>query len=294
MTDTPSYLRFVPAAFVVLWSSGWIAAGFAAPYSEPLTFLSARYAIAAAMLWLACTALAVTWPRGHHIGHAMICGVLLQGLYLTGVWWSVMHGLPVAISGLISALQPIFTAMLAPWLLGETITRRQWTGVGLGFLGIVMVLSPALARLPVDQLNSMLGLLAVNMLGMVSVTAGTFYQKRFVVDGDVRAITTLQNAGALAATLPLALMTESLRITWNLQIVLTMAWAVLGMSIGAVALLSLLIRHGAVSKAAALIYLMPPMVAFEAFLFLGETLTPPQMLGMAVTVVGVWLAVSRS
>src|SRR5262249_8280056 len=150
-----------------------------------------------------------------------------------GVWWSVMHGLPVAISGLVSALQPILTALLAPHLADERITRQQWLGVGLGFAGIAMGVSPALAALPPGQVGTVLVPLAVNVAGMIGVTLGTFYNKRWVT-GDLRAVTALQNVGAAAATLPFALATESMRIVWNLQTVLTMVWVVLGMSIGAV------------------------------------------------------------
>jgi drug/metabolite transporter (DMT)-like permease len=292
MTSSPTFLRFTPAMFVILWSSGWIAAGVAMHYAEPLTFLSVRFALAAGILGVACVAMGVEWPRsGAEIGHALMAGVLLHGLYLTGVWGAVMNGLPVAISGLIAALQPILTALLAPWLLGETITRRQWAGVAVGFVGMATVLQPALAQVPAEKLQSLLIPLAVNLIGIVSVTFGTFYQKRFVASGDLRAITVLQNVGALAVTIPLALLFETLRLEWNVQTALTMAWSVFGMSFGAVALLLLLIRHGAVSRAAALIYLMPPMVAVQAMLFLGESLTIVQMAGIAVTAAGVALVV---
>lgn len=295
MPNTPKYLRFVPAIFVLLWSTGWLAARAAMPYSEPLTFLSARYALAAVVLAIICSAMQVEWPRSWKaIGHALMSGVFLHAMYFAGVWWSVMHGLPVAISGLITALQPILTALLAPVLVGETITRRQWAGVLLGLAGIAMVLSPALAAIPPGKLETILVPLAVNVMGMIGATLGTFYQKRFVTTGDLRVVTALQNVGALLATLPFAMATETMRIEWNLQIVLTMAWVVLGMSIGAVFLLLLLIRHGAVSRAAALIYLMPPMVALQAMLLLGETLSPLQMVGMCVTACGVALAVRAS
>ena len=287
-------LRFAPAIFVVLWSTGWLAARAAMPYSEPLTFLTLRYVLAAVVLAAICSAMSVEWPRERKaIGHALISGVFLHAMYFAGVWWSVMHGLPVAISGVVSALQPILTALLAPYLVNEKITRSQWAGVLLGFIGVAMVLSPALAQLPPDKLSSVLLPLAVNVAGMVGVTLGTFYQKRFVTGGDLRAVTALQNVGAAFATLPFAFATETMRIVWNFQTVLTMAWVVLGMSIGAVGLLVMLIRQGAVSRAAALIYLMPPMVALQAVFILDETLTTLQMLGMAITAAGVALVVRK-
>ncbi len=287
-------LRLAPTLFVLLWSTGWLAPRFAMPYAEPLTFLTLRYAIAAVVLAAICVAMNVEWPKDRRlVGHAIFSGVPLSAMYLAGVWWSVMNGLPVAISGLISALQPILTALLAPHLANERITRQQWAGIALGFVGIAMVLSPALAAVPSDKLNALLIPLAVNVAGMVGVTLGSFYSKRYVTGGDIRAVTTLQNVGAAAATLPFAMATETMQITWSLPLVLTMAWVVFGMSIGAVGLYLMLIRNGAVSRAATLIYLMPPLVALQAVLILDETLTPAQMIGMAVTALGVALAVRK-
>jgi drug/metabolite transporter (DMT)-like permease len=79
-------------------------------------------------------------------------------------------------------------------------------------------------------------------------------------------------------------------ITWNLTIVLVLAWSVIGLSLGGIGLYLLLIRKGEVSRAATLIYLVPPAVAIEAYLLFGETLTLVQIIGMVVTVMGVVLA----
>lgn len=287
-------LRVAPVLFVLLWSTGWISARFAAPYAEPLTFLVWRYVLAG----LALTAFALTagavWPRRPaDIGHALLSGVLLHAIYLGGVWWAIAHGLPAGISGLIAAIQPILTALLAPALVGERVTRQHWTGIALGFAGIALVLEPKLALVMRDGFAGTALPLLVNVAGMVSVTAGTFYQKRYVQKGDLRTVTVLQYAGAAAITAPVAWLTESFRIDWNTTLVLTMAWSVLALSIGAIALLLLLIRKGAVSRAAALIYLVPPAVALEAFVLFGETLAPVQIAGMACAALGVALATRR-
>lgn len=286
-------LTLAPGLFVLIWSTGWISARFAAPYADPLTFLSVRYALAGALLAVLCVASGVVWPRGKAAAHAALSGVLLHAIYLGGVWWAISKGLPAGISGLIAAVQPILTAFLAPRLAGETIPLRHWLGIVLGFGGILMVLGPKLAGLSGAALSSQLMPLGINVVAMISVTLGTFYQKRFIAAGDLRAVTVLQYAGALAITLPIAWLTEPMRIAWNLSMVLNMAWAVLALSIGAIGLLLMLIRQGAVSRAAALIYLVPPTVALEAFLLFGETLNGLQMVGMAVTAFGVALAVRR-
>lgn len=286
-------LTLAPGLFVLIWSTGWISARFAAPYADPLTFLSVRYASAGALLALLCVASGAVWPRGKAAAHAATSGVLLHAIYLGGVWWAISKGLPAGISGLIAAVQPILTAFLAPRLASEAIPARHWAGIILGFAGIIMVLGPKLLQLSGAALTDQLLPLGLNVIAMVSVTLGTFYQKRFLPSGDLRAVTTLQYVGALAVTLPVAWLIEPMRIDWNLTTVLNLAWAVLALSIGAIGLLLMLIRQGAVSRAAALIYLVPPTVAVEAFLLFGETLNGLQMAGMAITAIGVALAVRR-
>ena len=163
----------------------------------------------------------------------------------------------------------------------------------LGFLGIALVLEPKLIAIDPARLSETLLPLAINIVSMISVTAGTFYQKRFIPSGDLRTITALQYAGAFLVTLPVAYLLEPMRIVVSVPFILIMAWSVLALSLGAIGLLLLLIRRGAVSRAAALIYLVPPSVAIEAYIAFGETLLLTQIGGMIVTVIGVALATRR-
>jgi len=64
---------------------------------------------------------------------------------------------------------------------------------------------------------------------------------------------------------------------------------VIVLSIGAILLLMLLIKHGDVSKVSALIFLVPGVAAVMAWLLFDETLTLIQILGMVVCAGGVLL-----
>lgn len=292
-SHTSLILRFAPVIFVAIWSTGWVSARYGADYSDPLTFLFARFALA----FCAMAAIALTfrapWPKGRAFGHAMVSGVLLHAVYLGGVWWAIAHGVPAGISGLVAALQPILTAVFAPILLRERIGWPQWSGIVLGFGGIALVLEPKLAILGDAAETLPLMSLAINGLAMASVTAGTFYQKRFIPSGDLRTITALQYAGAFFAIAPFAILLEPMHMEWGWGLAAVMTWSVIALSLGAIGLLLLLIREGAVSRAAALIYLVPPSVAVEAWLAFGETLSLIQLSGMALTVMGVLLATRR-
>lgn len=283
-------LRLAPVLFVLIWSTGWIAARAAAPLADPLTFLAARYALAALALFLILLAFGVKMPSDRRLwAHGLASGVLLHAIYLGGVWYVIDEGLATPLSGLIAALQPLLTAVLAVAWLAEQLTRRQWLGLGLGFAGLVIALLPKLFELEGEALTAAAWLIVINVVAMVSVTLGTLYQKRFLQGGDLRAISMLQYVGATLATLPFAYLLEEMHITINIESVAIMAWSVLGLSLAAIGLLLLLIRHGAVSRAATLIYLIPPLVALEAWILFGEDLAPIAILGMLITVFGVYL-----
>jgi drug/metabolite transporter (DMT)-like permease len=283
--------RIAPALFVLLWSSGWIVPVYAARHSSAEAFLSARFACAALAFIIVAAVMRARWQRDPvAIGHAVVSGALMHGVYLGGVWWAIFNGVPASISGVIAALQPLLTAAIAPWMVGERLSRTQLVGLFLGFAGILIALIPTFEGLSADMFVQRAVPVAVNILAMNGAVLGTLYQKRFVTTGDMRTNAVWQYLGALLVVVPLALIVEPPRFDPSPELLLSLAWSLLVLSMGAVALLLYLIGRGQVSRAASLIYLMPPVVAIESFLFLGEPLHATMIVGTAIVVVGVWLA----
>ncbi len=282
--------RIAPALFVLLWSTGWIVAKYASPHADPLTFLSLRFAIAAALFAVITIASRAAWPKTRAGWlHGIVSGVFLHGLYLGGVWWAISQGVPASVSGLIAALQPLLTAIVAPYIVGERLSGAQKLGVVLGFAGLTVAILPRLLALDSAMMQVALVPLLVNIVAMASVTSGTIYQKRHLQEGDLRAIATLQYVGGFLVVLPLALLFEPMRIDWNLEFALAMGWSVFGLSLVSIMLLLYLIRRGQVSRAASLTYLVPPAVAIESWFLFGEALTVPMIIGTLIVVTGVWL-----
>ena len=52
MSSYQSWLRWIPVIFVLIWSTGFIAAKFALPYIEPYTLLFLRKLITLALIEL--------------------------------------------------------------------------------------------------------------------------------------------------------------------------------------------------------------------------------------------------
>lgn len=291
MTNGLKLETIAPALFVLLWSTGWIVAKYITPHADPLTFLALRFALAAGVFVAIAFALSAKWPKTRTGWfHAVFSGLFLHAIYLGGIWWAIQKGVPSSVSGLLAALQPLMTAMVAYWAVQERLTVSQRLGIVLGFSGLVIAIGPGLLALDTAELGAATFPLAVNVISMAAVTAGTIYQKRFLQEGDLIPVATLQYVGAFLFILPAAIVLEpAMRIDWNVESVLAMAWSVFGLSLGAILLLLYLIRRGQVSRAASLIYLVPPAVGIEAWLIFGEQLTIPLVVGTIVVVAGVWL-----
>ena len=285
--DQPqAWLAAAPVIFVLLWSTGFIGARLTAPYAEPLSFLAYRFAIVAVILALWSLVVRAPWPSAQDAWRATLAGAFIHGGYLGSVYWAVFHGMPAGVSALIIGLQPLMTAFLAAPLLGEKISGRHWIGLVVGIAGISMVLWP---KLTWSDYGITPVTIAVSVAGTLFIAGGSIYQKRFAAGLDMRTGNVFQFIGATVVVFIGAALTETFQVTWNAPVIFAMFWVVFVLSIGAITLLYLMIRHGDVSKVAGLFYLVPASTAIMAWLLFDETLLIIQMAGMAVCAAAVIL-----
>jgi drug/metabolite transporter (DMT)-like permease len=279
------WLRAMPIVFVLIWSTGFIVARYGMPYAPPMTFLAVRYALSMLCFALWIVVAKVAWPANRaqwiHLG---LVGVLVHAGYLGGVWTAVKLGMGSGLSSLIVGFQPVLTAI---WLSGTggRVAARQWAGLTLGFVGLLLVVSAKLGLGEVSTAN-----IAFAIIALLSITTGTLYQKRFVTPCDVRSANAVQLAAALLVTLPFALL-ETEAMQWNAQLSWAMAWSVLGLTLGGSSLLYILIQRGAATSVTSLLYLVPPTTALMAWVLFSEPITWATVLGTALTALGVWLVV---
>lgn len=285
-------LRAMPAVFVLIWSTGFIVARYGMPHAPPMKFLAMRYLLSVLCFLVWAFAMRAAWPRGRvQWGHLAVTGLLMHAGYLGGVWAAVKAGMGAGLAALLVGLQPVLTAVWVSSRGGE-VAGRQWTGLALGLAGLVLVVWQKLGLGEVHALN-----LVFAFVALVSITAGTLYQKRFVEPCDVRTANLVQLAAAFALTLPLAaLETEAMAWTTaagavNWELAGAMGWSVLGLTLGGSSLLYLLIQRGAATTVTSLLYLVPPTTALMAWVLFDEPITALTIAGMALTAVGVSLVV---
>jgi drug/metabolite transporter (DMT)-like permease len=288
----PHLGRFVaanaPLLFVLLWSTGYLGAKAGLPYAEPFTLLCLRFVLALLLL-----APLVAWLKpamamsGRERAHLMVSGLLLHGVYLGGVFAAIELGLSAGLTALIVGAQPLLTSLAAPLLFGERPGVRHWVGILLGLAGITLILGGgADADFALPAL-----LAAVAALG--GITAGTLYQKRFCSRHDLLAVTVHQYLPTAVLFGAAALVFETREIDWTVPFVAALLWLVLALSLGAILLLTHLIKHGEAARVSSLFYLVPPVTAVEAWLLFDEPLGWGKVAGIALVALGVWLVMRR-
>lgn len=275
----------MPVVFVLIWSTGFIVARFGMPYAPPMKFLVLRYALSVGCFAVWAFATGARFPANRsQFKHLAVIGMLMHGGYLGGVWAAVKLGMGAGLAALLVGLQPGLTAV---WISsrGGAVSRRQWSGLLLGFGGLALVVWQ---KLGIGEINAANFALALGAL--LSITAGTLYQKRFLAPCDVRTANLVQLCAAFVVTVPLALL-ESEGMQWNGQLIAALAWSVLALTLGGSSLLYLLIQRGAATAVTSLLYLVPPCTALMAWLLFAEPIAMSTVLGMGLAALGVSLVV---
>lgn len=282
----------MPLLFIILWSSGYITGAVGLEYAEPFTMTFIRFGTASAILFLVAVILKAPWPKGMQLVHISIVGLLIQAIQFGGVYSGMSLGVSASVSALIIGMMPVLTALGAGLFLGESVSKKQWSGLLLGVLGVALVVSEGLNFSADDSLlstNNLMGYLLV-ILGLLGITAGTLYQKKFCQGMDLRTGGAIQLAIAAVVMGVLATETETMQIEWTLGFISSTACLVFLNSIGAVSLMYLMLRRGKASTVASLFFLVPPVTAVMATLILGDDFSLMEMTGFVVTVSGVYLA----
>ena len=271
------------AAFVLVWSSGYIASPAAVRASAPLTVLGWRFALAAGVGALIALAL----RRQPRMTRPVILRVAAVGLVMNAVQFSLMflafdRGLPAVLGSLFHALSPVLTALLAAALLHERISRLQVGGFVVGVVGVLIVLGPE-----VEQAGGVAAVL-LGAAAMLMLSGGTLGQRWIGEEPDLLWSTVLQFA---VSALPVIVAGWLVEGDWPVvdpaATAVSLVFLVLVNSLAGLALLSMLVRRAGSGAAASLFFLSPPVTAVMAWVLLGETLGLRELAGLVVAVVGV-------
>lgn len=281
-------IPLVPLLFVLLWSTGFIGAKYGLPYIEPFYMLFLRMVMTLAVFLALIVLLRSQWPSLRQSGHQMVTGSLVHGAYLGGVFAAIKLGMGAGIVAILVGLQPLLTAIIGRIWLNQSLSNRQLAGLFIGLAGVTVVVGSS-KDLSVTGLSP--GAIAAAVIALAGISIGTLYQKRF--GGGVNLLTgsffqylaTAVWMGALAWSF------ETREVIWSGELISALGWLVFGLSVSAILLLMYMIREGEASRVASYFYLVPPVTVVEAWLLFDESLSGLALIGIAITVLGVYLVI---
>lgn len=281
----PLWLLTAPVLFLLLWSAGFAVAKLGLQHAPPLTLLALRYVAVLVILLPIAAVIRPPLPQNLRAWvDVAVTGFLIQVVYFGLCYLAFKSGTSAGAVAIIVCLQPILVALIAPRFVGEATGLRGWAGLALGLAGAALVIA---SRQSIAA-EGLFGILCAAG-GLLGITGGTLYEKRFGVTHHPVTANLIQYAVGTAFTVPLATVTERFAVDWSWPFAGVMAYLVLGNSLLAMTLLLAMIRAGAVSRVSALFYLVPPLSALFAWPLLGEVMPIWGWAGMALAAGGVAL-----
>lgn len=274
-------------AFVLLWSSGYIAAQFGLSGSGAFTLAVLRFLGSGAIIGVWLLLQPARAADRSDLQRAAIAGALLQAGFFGFTYAGMRAGVPPAAAGLIAGLMPLTTALGAAALLGEKLGRHAASGFVLGLGGVLLVIGPRLVH-P----GSVPGY-ALMACALLSLSLGTLLQKRHASHIDPRLSLLVQLAVSLLMLLPFAWSLEGLRVQITTGFVGGLLWVILVNSCAGLLLYLWLLTHGAAGRVAGVFYLVPPVTAVLAAAVLGADFGLRETAGFALAALGVWLGQRR-
>ena len=278
-------IRIFPFIFVLLWSSAFITTKPIIDNSDPFAALAFRFFFVAVGFYLfSLYSSQSIFVDKKNLIESFLSGVLFHGFYLGGVFYSISIGMPTGIAALIVTLQPILTNALSGPILGEEVSKKQWVGVLLGFIGAALVLG-----LDVGSDIPFLGLVAT-IVALIAITTSTIWQKKLSNNLPLSVSNFYQAVGGCLFHVLIIILFTKPYINFTKTFIVAMSHQIFLVSFGAFTILMFLIKKNSASKTVSIFFLIPATSAMMAWIFLNESLTNLDLIGFLITSIGVYIA----
>lgn len=275
-------------ALTCMWSPAFLFMKLAVADIPPFTVVTLRVGLAALMLLPLLLILRRPLPKNRMFWlHAFVMAIVSSVLPM-GLFCYALQSIDSALGALLNGGSPIFTALMAHFLLpSDRLTPQKALGIGLSFIGIVLIFIP---NILLGLSGTSLGMIA-GMVGAFSYGVSHIYAKIFTVKQPTFVVPTAQMLASFLLMAPLAFITEA-----PLSLPMPSASAMLG--IGGLAIFSTFFAYilyfrileqcgpTAISMVACF---FPVFGILLGFLFLGETLTLAAIMASGLILLGMML-----
>lgn len=248
----------------------------------PLWVTTLRVSIGALGCWVVLFALRKSIPRDPKLWLQLGALGLLSYAIPFALFPLAQAHLASGIAAIINALTPMVTAVISHfWVGGEKATTTKFTGVGIGFIGAAILVSPALAGGGASQLWAIAACLGATLCYALSLNITRSFKHI-----EPSAFAAIAMSGAALVAIPTAFLAEGMPVMTRPETFgAALAIGLLSTTFTFQIMYRILPRVGATNFATTT-FIAPISAIIVGVLVLGETILPIQLLGMVVIFVG--------
>jgi drug/metabolite transporter (DMT)-like permease len=277
-------------ALGIMWGSSYLFIKLAIDSFGTFTLISLRLATGTVLLWAVLKASGIALPRDRRLyGHLVLMACVNIALPFTLITWAE-QSVESALAAILTAAVPIFVIVIAPVFLPEEPIRVNGVvGLVVGFIGIVVLVSPGLADVGGD-LSGELALVGAALVYAI----GAVYNRRIVRAVPPLIPATLQVTFAFLLVTVLAFILERpFESRPDLEAIFSVVWlGVFGSGLAYLCYFRLITRWGA-TRTSLVAYLLPVVGIILGLVVLSEPVDARIIVGTALVIAGVALVNSR-
>lgn len=280
------------AALILIWSTTWAVIRVGLRGIPPFTGVALRFALASAALLALAPFFGVKLGRNSTERRLWLANALLTFAIPYGVLYWAEQEVPSGLASVLFATFPLMVAVVAHLALaGERLTPRGIAGILVGFAGIAVIFSEDFHNLGGPRVAIAA---AVLLIAPFSAAFGSIVIKKW--GSGVHPISTAAVPMGMAALLmgALALMVERGRpVHFDTPSVLAVVYlAVIGSAVP-FTIYFWLLKHQTATGMSLINYATPVLAVVVGTVFLSEPFTLRILLGTALVLVGVGLALRK-
>lgn len=283
-------------ALTLIWGSAFALIKLAVDDIPPLSLAAGRILLGALVLLAVQAAIGPPLtallfpPRGARWRQFLILGMLGNGIPFVLIGYGETR-IGSGLAAILIGTMPLFTLLLAHIFAVERgLPRRAWAGIGLGFVGLIVLIGPAaLADLRAGAGVEVAAQLAIVLAG-ASYAATAIYGRVLSLAMPVSLIAAGSMTASALVMAPLALVIDQ---PWRLSPGAGAVVAVVMLGFGATALASLiyfrLLRSAGPTFASLVNYLIPAFGFALGVLWLAEPVSPREIVALILILLAIGL-----
>ncbi|GAA5585891.1 hypothetical protein Acal01_01025 [Acinetobacter calcoaceticus] len=269
------------SAFVLLWGSAAIFTRWGLDNASPIALLILRFSTALIVLFVLALFRKRLLPKHGTRKQVLLTGLLIIAGYSICYFKAMAHGVTPGLMATIMGIQPILTLCL----LEKNWQKERLLGLCISLAGLILLVWKSLTLSFIAPIGMLFALAA-----LICITFGAIMQKN--IQQAPTDVLPLQYVISLIVCLFIVPF-EHFEITWNSQLIISVLFLGILISVVAQLLLYRLLSQGNIVNVTSLFYLVPIVTALLDFLILKNKLPLAGLIGMIAILLGLMLVFKK-